>query len=198
MFIKFATATLLSLFATLACCDEPFSGKRRMLLPAVVPLEMQHVESLPLPPASVTHFNEENEISGGRVETRLVDGKHIIMLSERSQIKHSSQANGTFTVSADVMRFAIRSQAMNNPDSLSLSDLEATGSCTFVCNSIRISANRFMMKTDPKIGRSTVSFDGNVVISTNGLTASADSVSLARIGTSWSLSGLLTAPQIGD
>jgi lipopolysaccharide export system protein LptA len=191
------TAMLFSFFATIAYCDDPATLQRKTLPPTVGSLPPSRVEPLPDHVTAMTLTYGSTTIRAGSVEQRHAEGKFIVLLTGQPQIEHSSVAHGSFTVSANTVRFTIPSDAIAKSDSVSLTDLDATGSCAFASDSVRISANQMTIKAPNKTGRSTILFDGDVVFSANGLTASADSLSLTRSGTDWTLSGVLAPPQDG-
>ena len=190
-------AALFSFFATVAYCDDPATLQPKTVSPTVGSLPPSRAEPLPDHVASMTLAYGSTTIRAASVEQRHAEGKFIVLLTGQPQIAYSSQTHGSFTVSANTVRFTIPSDAVAKPDSVSLSDLDATGSCAFESDSVRISANRMTIKSPNTSGRSTILFDGDVVFSSNGLTASADSLSLTRNGTDWTLSGTFAPPQDG-
>ncbi len=182
------TAFLLLFTQTLVRGDDP---------PVVVKTAPSCVPDLPVDASKTTLKNGTTEIQAGTVEQKTDGDTVVVVLGGKPRIKHSSQVNGSITVSADRIRISLPAHRITNLDPVSLSNLDATGSCVFVSDSINISADSISLKASSETVRSSLTFHGNVIITTDGLTATASSVTLSRSGTTWTLSGLLAVPKDG-
>lgn len=194
---RFATGMILWFSATPALCDESVTTA-----PIVAPVIVERVvgegptrvNHLPALPADSDLKNGMTRTRARNLSTKVVDGKYITVLTGEPKIDHSSPFNGTFTISANTIHiympsdvFATRAAPLHN--------LDATGSCIFNAGPLRITSRQIVMRTDPDAGQSTLEFSGDVSFATNGVAATADSVSLTRNVSDWILSGVLAAPK---
>jgi len=147
--------------------------------------------------SKVTLNNGTMEIQADALEQKTDGDTVILTLNGKAKIKHSGQVNGSFTVSANRILLSSPVNTIKNDVSKSLFRLDATGSCDFASDSIHISADRITQRTTSENLGSSFMFNDNVIITTDGLTAFATSVTLSRSGTTWTLAGLLAAPKDG-
>jgi hypothetical protein len=197
MLKRLATGIILGFVATPTLCDDPASTAP-VGLPATVGEIAPSRFYLPALPADYILQTGMTSIRARQVKTMVSDGKQIVVLTGEPQIDHSSQYNGTFSISANTIRVQLPLDVMANPRTVPLHELNATGSCTFNAGPLRISSRQVLMRTDRDAGQSTLEFSGDVYFAINGITATADAISLTRNGDDWILSGVLAMPKADE
>ena len=177
MLTKTVTVSLLLLVTSIAHCEQP--------------------NTMPEIASRSVLQNGLTQLHANSVSSKNAGDQRVITLSGESRLEYSGQSNGSFIISANTMRLSVPQEAITDPALVSLNNLDATVSCRFEAGPLRITSRKIAMRTDPNSGQSTLAFSGDVAISTNGLTATANSVLLTRSGDVWKLSGSLTAPGNG-
>lgn len=189
----------ITLFISIAH-NSAFSGdragsQRRTLPPAAGTMAPSASVHPPAPAVSAVLQNGTTKISAGKVEQKAAEESITILLTAHPKIEHSSKTNGSFTVAADRIQLSVPAGVFSDKNLCAISDFDATGSCVFSSDSIRVSAHRMVFKSTTNGGRPTITFDGDILIwFGKELTASAESVTLTRIGAAWVISGLFSQP----
>lgn len=194
---KLLVTTLLVLIVhSNAFGDDPPGIQRDVLPPAVGTIISSAAVQTP---AHAGHAVQSGTttINACKLETMTADGALTVTLTAQPRIEHSSKTNGAFSVAADRMRFSIPSDTIRGTGLSTLSDFEATGTCVFSSDSIRVSANRMVLKSLPDNACSTIKFEGDVSFWVGKISGSANSITLTRTDAAWNLSGLLAAPKEG-
>lgn len=222
---KLLTITLfISIAHNSALSGDPAGSQRHTLPPVAGTMAPSASVSvhLPAPAVSTVLQNGTTNISAGKVEQKTTEESITFLLTAHPKIEHSSKRNGAFTVSADRIQLSVPADGISerlshkasyrqkNPPKTrhfracgtgseqnlyTISDFDATGSCVFSSDSIRVSAQRMVFKSLTNGGRSTITFDGDILILFGKeVTASAESITLTRIGAAWVISGLLAQP----
>jgi hypothetical protein len=169
--------------------DGPPRTYRTMVPSAVIQQPANNPSTVP--------ENGSTEVNARSVETMAADGAITVLLSDKATIKHSSKTNGAFSLSAKRIRLSSSSDVVRDRTVSSLTGFDATGSCVFISASIKVSADRVVLKSLLNHSPSSISFEGNVSFLTGKIIGWADSITLTRTDDAWELSCLLAEPKNG-